>query len=152
MQRPASVPRHSYENIKESGSYTINHIHAEFTDRAHYTSAKFSREESEFEAAGLTEVYLEDFPAPFVKESTIKLGMSFLEEYQIRASSTILIVGQVELISLPSNLVKSNGQIDLDEASSVAISGLNNYHQAKMIASYPYAKPGIFPVNSLKSS
>ena len=48
---------HTLRNIKENGSYTINHIHPNFVKKAHYTSAKFSAEESEFELCGLTQEY-----------------------------------------------------------------------------------------------
>jgi flavin reductase (DIM6/NTAB) family NADH-FMN oxidoreductase RutF len=45
------VPRHTYQNIKSTGWYTINQVHQEITDKAHYTSAKFVESESEFEKA-----------------------------------------------------------------------------------------------------
>jgi flavin reductase (DIM6/NTAB) family NADH-FMN oxidoreductase RutF len=82
--RPSGeVPRHTYENIRENGFYTINHVHREFIEQAHYTSAKFDRAVSEFEACRLTEEYVGDFPAPFVKESRLKLGMQLEQELPI---------------------------------------------------------------------
>lgn len=70
IMRPVSdVPRNTYTNIKENGYFTINHVHESFIEKAHYTSAKFDVIVSEFEACGLTEEYLYDFTAPFVKES-----------------------------------------------------------------------------------
>ena len=44
ITRPTTeVPRHTYENIKAIGVYTINHVQESFVERAHYTSAKFDR-------------------------------------------------------------------------------------------------------------
>ena len=45
ITRPTTeVPRHTYENLKEIGVYTINHVHESFIEKAHYTSAKFDRQ------------------------------------------------------------------------------------------------------------
>jgi flavin reductase (DIM6/NTAB) family NADH-FMN oxidoreductase RutF len=43
------VRRDTYDNILATGYYTINHIHPDFIANAHYTSAKFSKQDSEFE-------------------------------------------------------------------------------------------------------
>ena len=52
------VSRHTYENIMQNGEYTLNHVHRSFMERAHYTSAKFEKEVSEFEACHLTEEFI----------------------------------------------------------------------------------------------
>ena len=53
IMRPiGEIPRHTYSNINENGYYTINHIHPGFTDKAHYTSAIFKKEISEFDRCG----------------------------------------------------------------------------------------------------
>ena len=84
VMRPENeVPRHTLENIFESGFYTINHIHSSFVEQAHYTSAKFEKNESEFEKCGFTEEYLFDFNAPFVKESKLKIGLKFQQKVQL---------------------------------------------------------------------
>jgi len=56
--RPLSVERQTYEYIKSTGQYTINHVHLDFIDKAHYASAKFDKAASEFEACELTAEYL----------------------------------------------------------------------------------------------
>lgn len=149
MQRPTTVPRHTYSNIRENGWFTINHVPVNLVDKAHYTSAKFPEDISEFDETGLTEEYRDDFYAPFVKESQIKLAATWQEDYHIKASNTILVVGRIECIYLPDEVMKENGQIDLEHAKSAAISGLNTYHEANTVASFPYAKPGNFPENIL---
>ena len=52
--RPLTVRRDTYNNIKATGVYTINHVHAGIRERAHQTSASFPAGVSEFEACGLT--------------------------------------------------------------------------------------------------
>jgi flavin reductase (DIM6/NTAB) family NADH-FMN oxidoreductase RutF len=151
IQRPPTVPRHSYNNIKETSSFTINHVHRDFAENAHYTSAKFENDESEFEQCGLTEEYLYDFPSPFVKESQLKIAVNFEEEYEIKSSNTILVVGLIDFICLPEDSIRENGQIDLNSMDTVCISGLNNYHEVKEIASYPFARPDEIPKHLRKT-
>jgi flavin reductase (DIM6/NTAB) family NADH-FMN oxidoreductase RutF len=147
MQRPTTVPRHTYANVIETGVFTLNHVHKVMTDRAHYTSAKFEREESEFHHCGIEEEYLDNFDAPFVRESTLKMAVRFINSYEISESRTKLVVGSIECIYIQKEALKEDGQVDLNALGSVAISGLNNYHIAHQLASYAYARPGEFPEN-----
>ena len=143
--RPASVPRHTYENILETGYYTINHIHESFVEQAHYTSAKFGRDESEFDACALTEEYIADFTAPFVKESTLKMGMKMVQIIPIELNGTVLIIGEVEHLIIPDAALDDQGQIDLSQPHDVGISGLNTYYKLEKIAQFPYARPTALP-------
>jgi flavin reductase (DIM6/NTAB) family NADH-FMN oxidoreductase RutF len=128
---------HTIQNIKEMGAYTINHIHPEFSKQAHYTSAKFERKVSEFDACGLQEEYVEDFKAPFVKESNFKMGMRFKEAIPIPLNGTVLVVGEIDYLQLPDEAI-SEGNIDLEKANSMGISGLDSYYELKKTAQYPY--------------
>ena len=101
----------------ENGYYTINHVGESFVKNAHYTSAKFDSDISEFKACGLTEEYLNDFKAPFVKESAIKIGMKYVESIPIEINGTILVIGEVEHIHLPENVLNTKGYIDLEKAN-----------------------------------
>jgi flavin reductase (DIM6/NTAB) family NADH-FMN oxidoreductase RutF len=151
MQRPTTVPRHTYSNIKETGYFTINHVQRDFIDKAHYTSAKFEKQESEFQQCELSEEYLDDFLAPFVKESLFKLAVSYIEEYEIKASNTIMMVGGIQSVYLPEASLQKDGNVDLNGMDAVCISGLNHYHRVSQIATFGYARPGVFPMNSFKN-
>jgi flavin reductase (DIM6/NTAB) family NADH-FMN oxidoreductase RutF len=137
--------QHTFDNIKENGFYTINHIHESFTEQAHYTSAKFGRDESEFDACALTEEYIADFIAPFIKESTLKLGMKMVQIIPIELNGTVLIIGEVEHLIIPDAAMDEQGQIDLSQPNDVGISGLNTYYKLEKIAQFPYARPNALP-------
>lgn len=139
LRPTGEVPRHTYNNIKENDSYTINHIHPEFTKKAHYTSAKFDESTSEFKRCGLTEEFMPDFKAPFVKESTFKIGLHFKEALTIKHNGTILVIGEIEHLILPDTAI-TDGDIDLEVTNGVGISGLNSYYSLKKIDSYPYVR------------
>ncbi|MGJ8736007.1 flavin reductase family protein [Zobellia laminariae] len=135
---------HTYRNILENGTYTINHIHPEFVKNAHYTSAKFDVDISEFERCKLTEEYITNFKAPFVKESSFKIGMRFVEAIDIKHNGTTLIIGEIEHLILPDNAM-IDGDIDLEITNAVGISGLNSYYSLKKIENHPYARLNQLP-------
>jgi flavin reductase (DIM6/NTAB) family NADH-FMN oxidoreductase RutF len=147
IMRPTTVPRHTLSNIWETGLFTINHIHLGFTDKAHYTSAKFAKEVSEFDEAGLTPEFLDDFKAPYVKESEIKIGCKKVGEMDIELNGTVMIIGRIEHIYLPDESIEQNGIVDLNLVEDVCVSGLNTYHSVVKTAEYAYARPGEFPVD-----
>lgn len=145
IMRPATVPRDTLENIRETGFYTINHVHLDFVIKAHYTSAKFKKDESEFEKVGLTPDYRDGFKAPFVKESKIKIGMKMVQEILIPINNTYLIIGEVEHIYLPEEVIGLHGMLDLTKVNSMVVSGLNSYHSAEKVAEFPYARTDELP-------
>jgi flavin reductase (DIM6/NTAB) family NADH-FMN oxidoreductase RutF len=134
------VSRHTYNNLIKTGFYTINHVGGSFTEQAHQTSARYDSETSEFKAVGLTEQYIGQFPAPFVAESNIKIGLRYLQTIDIELNNTKLIIGEIVLISLLSHCVAADGRLDLIKADTVSVSGLDTYHKATFINTYPYAK------------
>jgi len=139
--RPLTVPRHTYQNIKATGHYTFNHVGKEMIGAAHHTAAKYPEGTSEFEAANLTPYFSEEHPAPYVQESTIKVGLRYAEEHKIQANGTLLVVGEVVELMLPADVVGEDGFIDLPKASTVAISGLDAYYEAQQLGRFPYARP-----------
>ena len=141
MLRPDhKVRRHTYENIKSEGFFTINSITDSFIEQEHYTSAKFDRKVSEFKECNLTEEYLSDFTSPFVKESNLKLGMSYVESVFIKSSNTIMVVGKIEHIYISEHAINKDGLVDLEVLKTVGISGLNSYYKLKKLADFPYAR------------
>jgi len=139
--RPVSVPRHTYLNIKQSGFYTINHVSDYLYKRAHQSSARYPDNVSEFDECGLTPEFSEIVRAPYVKEAQIKIGLKFVEEHEIHSNATIFMIGQVEEVILPDNIILSDGILDIQRAKTITISALNSYHKTELIERLPYAKP-----------
>ena len=145
LMRPVSVERHTYNNIKQVGYFTINSINKEIFKQAHQTSARYEKDKSEFDACDLTAEYTKLIPAPYVKESKIKIGLKFVEEQKINSNNTIFIVGEILEVILTDNFILSDGYIDIEKAGAIAISGLDSYHETNKIARLAYAKPGVQP-------
>lgn len=146
ITRPTGeLPRHTYENIKETGFYTINQIPINHIKRAHYTSAKVDRSISEFERMNLREEYLLDFKAPFVGESQLKIGMKFEQEIPIHLNGTLLIIGSVEQLIVEDEAVSEEGYINLELLETAGISGLNSYYSLNFMESFPYVRTNQIP-------
>lgn len=141
VTRPNTVARHTYDNIKKMGFYTINHVHQDWIEDAHHTSAKYSKGQSEFDQTELTAVYKDNFPAPYVGEAVIQLGMKFLQEISIEANNTILMLGEIQEIRVPETLVGVDGMVDLNGAKTVTITGLDSYHLPQLLKRFAYARP-----------
>lgn len=135
---------HTLRNILQTEYYTINHIHPEFVEKAHYTSAKFSSDVSEFDACNLSEEYINHFKAPFVQESIFKMGLRFKEAVDIKLNGTVLVIGEIEELIIADKAFV-NEDIDLEASEGVGISGLNTYYSLKKIDSYPYARLSEIP-------
>jgi flavin reductase (DIM6/NTAB) family NADH-FMN oxidoreductase RutF len=152
VTRPTTVPRHTYENIRATGCYTINHVHESFVAAAHYTSANFPREQSEFDACGLTPILRDDFVAPYVAESRISIGLRLLEELPIKANGTVMLIGQVEHLYIADEALKEDGSLHLPAVDDVCISGLDSYYRVEALATFPYARMGQKPEEPAKRS
>ena len=72
--RPTTVPRHTYQNMKNNGFFTINHIHKREIEDAHHTSDKYTEEVSEYEQNYFTEEFKKEIKDPIVKNDTLQMG------------------------------------------------------------------------------
>jgi flavin reductase (DIM6/NTAB) family NADH-FMN oxidoreductase RutF len=141
MLRPLTVDRDTYENLRNTKQFTVNHIHESFIDKAHQTSANYDQGISEFKEVGLSEEYIKDFKAPFVKESVIKMGCDFINEYFIEENGCRLIIGEIQHLLFPSETQEKDGLLNLSKAKSVGIIGLDGYLSTKLMERFAYARP-----------
>lgn len=142
VTRPLSVARNTYKNIKETSVFTVNHIHEKMIDRAHQTAAKYDEDISEFSKTGLVEEYLDDFYAPYVQQSEIKLGCKYLNEYKIEENGTLLVIAAIKHIYYDEGIQMPDGWLRLDDAGTVAINGLDGYSLPSLLDRFHYARPG----------
>ena len=139
--RPTTVIRNTYENIKSTGFFTINHIHKSIVKDAHHTSAKYDSSISEFDVTDLDSEYKNNFQAPFVKNAPIQIAMQFVEEYDIKANRTILVIGKISGLHINDNLIEKDGFVNLSKAEVAAINGLDGYAIAENKVRLGYQRP-----------
>ncbi len=141
--RPHTVQRDTLENILETEVFTLNHVTPEFYKEAHWTSARW--EGSEFEKTGLEEEFLEEFYAPFVKKSPLKLGCSLVETQTLKINETVLLIASIDHIYVEEKGLRQDGSLDLNILESVTVSGLDEYHVGEKLSRLSYAKPDKLP-------
>jgi flavin reductase (DIM6/NTAB) family NADH-FMN oxidoreductase RutF len=141
IHRPVSVEKHTYENIKSTGCFTINHVPKKLYKNAHQTSARYDRETSEFEACGFTPEVKGNLIAPYVAESYVQIGLTLEEEIKITSNDTLLLVGSIKEIYLAPGIIDEEGYIELAKANTILVQGLETYYSANYVERLPYAKP-----------
>lgn len=142
VTRPLNTSRNTYNNIRETSFFTVNHIHERMIEQAHQTAAEYEEEVSEFNQTGLNEEYLDGFHAPYVKQSEIKLGCKYLNEYEIKENDTLLIIASIEHIYFDEGIQMPDGWLRLDDAQTVAVNGLDGYSLPTLLDRFHYARPG----------
>jgi flavin reductase (DIM6/NTAB) family NADH-FMN oxidoreductase RutF len=140
--RPHSVERHSLENILSSRQYSVNLIPISLSQKAHQTSAKYPREESEFDAVGLTVIWHSDFLAPLVDESPVRIGMDLIRNIGLEENDTNLIIGRIRFVEIEDEMIGEDGFISHQKADICCGSGLDSYHRVDSGKRFTYARPG----------
>jgi flavin reductase (DIM6/NTAB) family NADH-FMN oxidoreductase RutF len=139
--RPTTVIRHTYNNIKETGIYTINHIHKNIIEDAHHTSASYDENISEFNKTQLTSEQKENCFAPFVKDAPVQIEMKYIAEYPIKENGTILVIGEIQNLHVNNEILEDDGFINLSKANVSAINGLDAYTLPKLEKRLEYQRP-----------
>jgi flavin reductase (DIM6/NTAB) family NADH-FMN oxidoreductase RutF len=139
--RPTTVPRDTYKNIKDSGIFTINHIHEGIIEDAHHTSAKYPKEVSEFDMTDLEEEFKGAFKAPFVKGAPVQMSMKFIEEVYVPSNDVMLIVSQIQELYIDDALLQEDGLINLSKGNIAAINGLDTYAIPQFNKQLSYQRP-----------
>lgn len=141
IARPENGNRNTYNNILKNKLFTINHIVKNQIISAHQSSAKYPKNVSEFDKTDLKAEFKNNFDAPFVKDSPVQIGCSFVNKYFIKENKTTLMVGQVEMLFINKNLLFEDGFVQLDREDIITVNGLDGYALPKLIKRIPYARP-----------
>jgi flavin reductase (DIM6/NTAB) family NADH-FMN oxidoreductase RutF len=141
--RPNKAIRQTYNNIKETGCFTVNHISSEIIADAHHTSANYGAEISEFDKTKLEPEYKSEIDFPFVKNSPVQLLCKYLNEYYISENDTIHLIATIENVFYNESLEHKDGWLQLDKENIVAINGLDGYCLPRLIDRFEYARQDI---------
>ena len=149
--RPATVPRNSYSNMKETGFFTVNHVTEKMIAKAHQTSAAYDFDVSEFDITGLKEEYRNGIHEPFVAKSPVQILCKYLTEYEIKENNCIHILASIETLFCDEELVTKDNWLQLEKGNVVAINGLDGYCLPKLIDRFEYARPNTITKSILKN-
>jgi flavin reductase (DIM6/NTAB) family NADH-FMN oxidoreductase RutF len=138
--RPTTVKRHTYNNIVAKGFYTINALPISKKEDGHLTSAKYSKEESEFDKTGFTAGF-GHFDVPYVRESPIALTCELRSDQLLEVNQTRLIIGEIKEVKLNPKYIAEDGFYDLVKSGITTISGMDSYHEVESGNRFEYARP-----------
>jgi flavin reductase (DIM6/NTAB) family NADH-FMN oxidoreductase RutF len=141
INRPDTVQRDTLQNIRETGCYTLNYVPADYFYSAHQTSARYDKNVSEFEAVGFHERYISGCYAPAVEEATVRIVMRLEQIIPIELNGTLLIIGSIDQVEIPDDLVQNDGFVNLNQADVLVTQGLDAYFTTRFLGRLPYAKP-----------
>ena len=137
---PEGVQRHTLQNILDTGEYTLNYVSAEYMKQAHQTSARYAKNESEFQCVGFAEHYLPGFSAPGVEQAVVRIAMQFQQLIPIPLNDTALIVGSISQVQFNGVEVQPDGFVNLEPAQVLISQGLDAYFTGSGLGRLPYAK------------
>ena len=141
FSRPNTVRRDTLENIRDTGGFTVNHVHREFFEAAHQTAARYEADESEFERAGLTPEHSELLTAPYVAGSPLQIGLEHRQTLDLAINGCHMVIGEIIEVRVDESHIAQDGSVNLGGLGSLVVSGLDHYHSTKSIARLSYAKP-----------
>lgn len=139
--RPDGPEHDTLKNILSTGYYSLSNVRESYYRQAHQTSARYTSGQSEFEACGLAEEYVDGFSVPFVKDANVRIGLQLKEIFQVESNGTQIVIGKIVLVQVDENFLSEDGYVDLEAAGSLTVAGLDSYHRTEKIARLAYAKP-----------
>ena len=142
VMRPQRQNNDTLNNIKVTGQYTLNNVLPDWYKQAHQTSASYASRVSEFEICGFKKHYIDGFKAPFVLQSSIRIGLELREIIDMEINGTTIVVGEIVEILTDDALVQTDGNIDHIKARTMTVAGLNAYFVPLPLGCLSYAKPG----------
>lgn len=139
--RPTTVPRNTFDNLKNTGIFTVNHVHKDHIADAHHTSASYEGAISEFDKTTLAPEYKDPWKAPFVKGANVQIACEYVNHYNIEENGCLLIIGAIKHLYVAKNALEDDGFISLQKAETVSINGLDGYSLPTLLDRFAYARP-----------
>lgn len=145
VMRPERSHNDTLRNIKATGQFTLNNVLPEFYKQAHQTSASYPSGVSEFEPCGFDRHFVNSFTAPFVDQSSVKIGLELRQIIEIPLNGTTIVIGEIVKILTADGLIGQDGTIDHGKANTMTVAGLDAYFLPQAVARLSYAKPDTSP-------
>jgi flavin reductase (DIM6/NTAB) family NADH-FMN oxidoreductase RutF len=145
--RPQRPHNDSLRNLKSTSQYTLNNVLPEWYISAHQTSASFPSGISEFNECGLHELYDHGFDAPFVEESSVRIGLELQELIDMKINSTTIVIGKVLRIIANDSIIEQDGRVNHELAGTITAIGLDSYYKTSALGRVSYANPAGFTRN-----
>jgi flavin reductase (DIM6/NTAB) family NADH-FMN oxidoreductase RutF len=143
--RPERAHNDTLANIKATKHYTLNNVLPDWYMQAHQTSASYPSGVSEFDTCGFKPQFMDGFAAPFVEESSVRIGLELREMIPVELNGTTIVIGEIVQILADDSIITEDGTIDHVEAATMTVAGLDTYFLPQRVGRLAYAKPDKAP-------
>lgn len=141
IQRPLGHGAgHTYYNLKDTGYITLNHINSTLVEKAHQSSVKYPEYQSEFDILEIESLIRPEFHAPFIKDASVQVAATYVNEYPIVENNCILVVCKITDVFLKEGIMLDDGWVNLETAGTVTINGLDAYAAPRIEKRLSYAQ------------
>lgn len=130
----AGDPKDTLRNIRETGEFVINVVHAPLLEAMVRTAGEWPRGMSEFEVAGLTPVASQRVAAPSVAESPIHIECRLHRELAV--GNSVVVFGEV-VFGTADDAVLTDGRIDAGKLAPVGRLGGEFYSLTTQVVRAP---------------
>ena len=129
--------RHSYEMIKESGSFVINLTTRDLVWATDYCGVTSGRDVDKFEKCHLTKEEASQINAPMIKESPVNIECRV--EQTLRLGTHDMYVARVVAVHADRRYMDKKGKFWLDKADLMAYSHGSYYTLGEKIGTFGYS-------------
>jgi len=126
LVRPLDRQRDSYENMKETGEWSVNFFRPKSIQKAHATQEHFPSTVSEFDAVGLEREKKEGIHSPFLAGAPVQMWFQWGREIEFPENGTRLVLGRLRKLWL-SEEIQLSGSPDFTSFPIVSSWGLSHY-------------------------
>lgn len=124
--RQETVKRDTLDNIRASGYFTLNQVTSPWVEEAHFCSCRLPAEADEFDYTEFEAAY-HKLPAPYVRQSPIKVGARLLSEQKLAPNDSVLLTAEVVEVIVEENLLDKSGHIRSMDGDTLGVQGLSYY-------------------------
>ena len=146
IQRPLTAEvGHTYRNLQAGSKATLNHVTPSMLPAAHQTSAKYDEGANEAQVLGLPTEEITGWSVPVITEAPVQLLLELEDEHFITQNGCRMVILRITGVRLENSLVQEDGWVNLAQAGSMAVNGLDGYLDTSLNARYAYARVGVEP-------
>lgn len=104
-----------YYYMKVQGVFILNMVYEDILLVVYQSLVNYLIEEFEFVVVGFMFFYLEQFNVFYVKESFIKIGLEYVEDYYLKLNDMFFVVGKIVEVIVLDDVVVESGYIEYNQ-------------------------------------
>lgn len=105
--------RHSFQNVNETGAFTLNIPHKDQWHAADYAGTHSGRDKDKMKHLNLSAEKATAINAPFIKEFPLNIGCRVVKKIEL--GSHIQFIGEITEVKASDNILTKNENIDMEK-------------------------------------